>query len=494
MCTALLCVLRAMLIFLREGVSVTARKNPIPLIALFILCLLAYFAPGGTAQNTGGAINSGDTAWMIAASALVLFMTPGLSFFYGGMVRQGNVISTMLQSYVCMGIVSLLWVLVGFSLAFGTSIQGLIGNPATFFMFQGVSGATEASLSPSIPFVLFALFQLKFAVITPALVTGAFAERVNFKSYLLFVSLFIVLIYAPLAHWTWHPEGILRKWGVLDFAGGTVVHMSAGFAALAGAFFFGRRRGLSSDGHIPANIPYIILGTGMLWFGWFGFNAGSSLAANETAAMAFGTTHTASAAAALAWIAYDMIRGRKPSAVGFCIGAVVGLVAITPAAGFVSLGASVVIGAVSAIVSHVVVDLKAKTSIDDTLDVFPCHGVGGVMGMIFTAIFAKDVGLVFGQTETFIKHLVALFGVAGFSFFGSYLLFKVVDLISPLRVSEAEEASGLDLSQHGEGTEAGKLIGGAEIDSLLAHLRSNGGQDTAGMTTPSTTTRTLSFL
>ena len=473
------------------------KKNPIPLLMLLVVCLVAYFVPVGVAQNTGGAINSGDTAWMIAASALVLFMTPGLSFFYGGMVRSGNVISTMLQSYVCMGIVSILWLVVGFSLAFGTSINGIIGHPGTFFMFKGVTGATEAALAPTIPFLLFALFQLKFAVITPALITGSFAERVNFKSYLLFISLFIVFIYAPLAHWTWHPEGILRKWGVLDFAGGTVVHMSAGFAALAGAFFFGRRRGTSADGHTPANIPYIILGTGMLWFGWFGFNAGSSLAANETAALAFGTTNTASAAAALAWVAYDMLLGRKPSAVGFCIGAVVGLVAVTPAAGLVSLGASVVIGAVSAVVSHVVVDLKAKTSIDDTLDVFPCHGVGGVMGMIFTAVFAKDVGLVFGQTETFVKHLIALVGVAGFAFFGSYLLYKIVDAISPLRVTAEEEAAGLDVSQHGESVETtAPTVGALATDPLLSNIQTASSTGTAATTAAAagSTTRTLSFL
>lgn len=477
-------------------------KSSVPLLLLVAICVLAGLAPVGTAQNVGGALNAGDTAWMIAASALVLFMTPGLSFFYGGMVRTGSVISTLLQSYVCMGIISVLWVLVGFSLAFGTSVNGLIGNPATFFMMKGVSGATEAALSPTIPFLLFALFQLKFAVITPALITGAFAERVNFKSYLVFISLFLVLIYAPLAHWTWHPEGILRKWGVLDFAGGTVVHMSAGFAALAGAFFFGRRRSVSAEGHTPANIPYIILGTGMLWFGWFGFNAGSALAANETAVLAFGTTNTASAAAALAWVAYDLMRGRKPSAVGFCIGAVVGLVAITPAAGFVSLGASVVIGAASALVSHVVVDLKAKTSIDDTLDVFPCHGIGGVMGMIFTAVFAKDVGLVFGQTETFVKHLVALVGVAGFSFFGSYLLYKIVDAISPLRVTPAEEDAGLDVSQHGESfgvpawvpAGATAVAAGAEVPVETFSSVEGAAANGSGTGSSNATVRSLSFL
>ncbi len=431
------------------------KKNPVPLLLLTIVCAAALLAPAGTALNQGSPLNAGDTAWMLAASALVLFMTPGLSFFYGGMVRSRNVISTMLQSYVCMGLMSLLWVVVGFSLSFGDSIGGLIGNPTTYFMFKGVTGATESRLAPTIPFLLFALFQLKFAVITPALITGAFAERVNFKSYLIFITLFLLFIYAPLAHWTWHPDGFLRKWGVLDFAGGTVVHMSAGFAALAGALFLGRRKDHSPEPHSPAKLQYIILGTGMLWFGWFGFNAGSALGANDLAALAFGTTNTASASAAIAWIFYDMARGRKPTAMGFCIGAVVGLVAITPAAGFVTLGASVVIGALSAVVSRIVVDLKSKTSIDDTLDVFPCHGVGGLMGMILTGVFAKEVGLVAGPTSTFYKHLIAMVLVGSFSFCGAYLLYKLTDLISPLRVTAEDEEIGLDISQHLESIDNG---------------------------------------
>ncbi|MBI4346456.1 MAG: ammonium transporter, partial [Elusimicrobia bacterium] len=235
---------------------------------------------------------------MLTATALVLLMTPGLSFFYAGMVQRKNVISTMLQSFVAMGVISVLWVAVGFSLAFGDSWHGLVGDPRTFLMFRGVGGATHPDLSPTIPLALFALFQLKFAIITPALITGSFAERVRFSSYVLFVALFAVFIYSPLAHWTWHPEGFLRKWGVLDFAGGTVVHMSAGFAALAGAIFLGRRK-THGSGHQPANIPFVLLGTGMLWFGWFGFNAGSALAANETAVLAFITTNTASACAML---------------------------------------------------------------------------------------------------------------------------------------------------------------------------------------------------
>ena len=400
-------------------------------------------------MTTPTSIVAGDVAWMLTATALVLLMTPGLSFFYGGMVHRKNVISTMLQSFIAMGIVSVLWVVVGFSLSFGESIHGLIGNPFTYFMFRNVGGATHPALSPTIPLALFALFQLKFAIITPALTTGAFAERVRFRSYCLFIVLFSLFIYAPLAHWTWHPDGFLHKMGVLDFAGGTVVHMSAGLAALAGALTLGRRQDASGQA-TPANIPYVLLGTGMLWFGWFGFNAGSALAANEVAVLAFLTTNSASAAAMLTWIAFDMFRGRKPSAVGASVGAVVGLVAITPAAGYVDVGPSLVIGVVAAVVSNLAVHWKSKSNIDDTLDVFPCHGVGGMTGMLLTAVFAKEGGIITGHTDLFVKHLYALMIVSVFSFGGSWILYKIVNLISPLRVSPKSEGIGLDLSQHDE--------------------------------------------
>jgi Amt family ammonium transporter len=367
------------------------------------------------------------------------------------MVSTKNVISTMLQSFIALGVISLLWVVVGFSLCFGTSIGGLIGDPRTYFMFRGVGTATEPNLAPTIPFILFAMFQLKFAVITPALITGSFAERVRFSAYLVFMCLFSVFIYSPLAHWTWHPQGFLRQWGVLDFAGGTVVHMSAGFAALAGAIVLGRRRS-HEDGavHAPANIPYVLLGTGMLWFGWFGFNAGSAVSANATAAMAFATTHTASASAMLAWILFDVARHRPPSALGTCIGAVVGLVAITPAAGYVSIQHSIVIGVVASLVSNLAVHWKSKSTLDDTLDVFPCHGVGGIVGMLLTGVLARDVGLLSAQTKTFLYHLLALVIVSVFTFGGSLLLLKLTDWILPIRVTPEQEAVGLDLSQHGE--------------------------------------------
>jgi ammonium transporter, Amt family len=428
----------------------------VPFLILTGFSLLGAILPSRDVTLGSSSINAGDTAWMLTATGLVLLMTPGLSFFYGGMVNRRNVISTMLQSFIAMGVISVLWVVVGFSLSFGDSFGGIVGDPRTFFMFQGVTGDTHPDLAPTIPLALFALFQLKFAIITPALITGSFAERVRFSSYLVFMCLFSVFIYAPLAHSTWHPNGFLRTWGVLDFAGGTVVHMSAGFAALAGALMLGRRSAhRENQVHSPANIPFVLLGTGMLWFGWFGFNAGSALSASSTAAIAFLTTNTASAAAMLAWIFFDGMQGRKPSALGACIGAVVGLVAITPAAGFVTVGASLFIGTVAAVTSNLAVYWKSRSTLDDTLDVFPCHGVGGIVGMILTAVFAKDVGLMAGETTTFMYHLLALGIVSVFSFGGALILYKITDLIIPLRVTSEQEKLGLDLSQHGEsfGTE-----------------------------------------
>jgi ammonium transporter, Amt family len=438
------------------------RATPIPFILLVVLAVMALIpmAKGWPTKGAAGdPINSGDVAWMLTASALVLLMTPGLSFFYGGMVSLKNVVSTMLQSVVALGVISLLWLAVGFSLAFGDSLGGVIGNPMTFLMFDGVGEASNKALCATVPLVIYAMFQLKFAIITPALITGSFAERVRFSSYLLFMVLFSLFIYAPLAHWTWHPDGFLRKWGVLDFAGGTVVHMSAGWAALAGALILGRRKShVSNETTSPANVPFVILGTGMLWFGWFGFNAGSAVAANGTAAMAFATTNTASAAAMLGWMFFDWMRGRKPSALGACIGAVVGLVAITPAAGYVTIRESVFIGLVASVASNLAAHWKSKSTLDDTLDVFPCHGLGGMIGMLMTGIFAKDVGLTSGKTETFLYHLAALVIVSAFSFFGSFILFKLTDLIIPLRVTEEQEIEGLDQSQHGEFAIAAELL------------------------------------
>ncbi|MEJ6589015.1 MAG: ammonium transporter [Crocinitomicaceae bacterium] len=392
-------------------------------------------------------IDSGDTAWMIVASAFVLLMTPGLAFFYGGMVNIKNVISTMLQSFVALGVISVAWVVIGFSLAFGDSFYGIIGSPITYFSFKNVTLAPHPEFGPTIPFLIFAFFQLKFAIITPALISGSFAGRIRFRSYILFMLLFTIFIYSPLAHMTWHPEGLLRKWGVIDFAGGTVVHMSAGLAALAGALFLGKRKILEEK---PANIPFVILGTGLLWFGWFGFNAGSALGANFDAVVAFANTNLASATSMITWIFFDRFRDGKMSALGACIGAIVGLVAITPAAGVVTLGQSIFIGFIAAIISNLAIGVFRKLNIDDTLDVFPTHGIGGIVGMVLTSVFAADVGLVYGEYNTFLMHLVAILVIGVYTLGMSYLLFKIVNLITPLRVREDQEERGLDASQHGE--------------------------------------------
>ena len=362
----------------------------------------------------------------------------------------------MFQSFICMAVVAVVWVVFGFSLVFGESIGGIIGNPATYFMFEGVVGGPNWPGAPTIPFALFAMYQLKFAIITPALITGAFAERIRFKSYILFLILFFVFIYAPLAHATWHPDGLLAGMGVLDFAGGTVVHMSAGVTALASALYL--KKGSDSSGSNPARVTYVILGTGLLWFGWFGFNAGSAFGANGLAASALATTSTASAAAALAWIFFDAARGKKPTAVGVCIGVVVGLVAITPAAGFVTVTHSLIIGVVASIISRLVVEWRTRSGVDDTLDVFPSHGVGGMVGMLLTGVFATHTinsvvttdGLFFGQTGLFVVHLLGLLGAVIFTFVMAFILLKATDSVSKLRVSIEEEEQGLDVTQHGE--------------------------------------------
>jgi Amt family ammonium transporter len=433
--------------------------NVAPFLVLLIVAILAIFSPPELSfQDNVGAYNGADIAWILMATALVFLMTPGLAFFYGGMVHRKNVISTMIKSVVATGVVTIIWVTVGYSLCFGDSIGGWIGNPTTHLFMKGVMSGKPWSLAPTIPLGLFALFQLMFAIITPGLVVGAVAERVKFTSYILFIVLFSLFVYAPIAHWTWHPEGFLFKMGALDFAGGTVVHISAGCAALAGALVLKRRKAHVEQREIPpANIPYVLIGTGLLWFGWFGFNGGSALGANQLAVTAFVTTNTAAASAGLSWMFFDVMRGKKPSVLGFCIGAVVGLVAITPSAGFVAVPQSIFIGFATAIISNLAVYYKSKSKLDDTLDVFPCHGVGGMVGMIMTGIFAtKSVnvagadGLLYGNTNFFMTQLKALFIVVGYSFIVSLGIFKVISLMLPLRVSQEEEEIGLDTTQHDE--------------------------------------------
>jgi Amt family ammonium transporter len=433
-------------------------KQLAPFFVLVAVAVGAIFIPSLPNFDDAGKYSAADIAWLLVATALVFLMTPGLAFFYGGMVHRKNVISTMIKSVVAAGVVSILWVTVGYSLCFGPSIGGFIGNPMTHLFFKGVNSGAPWSLAPSIPLTLFALFQLMFAIITPGLVVGAVAERIRFTAYILFIALFSLLVYAPIAHWTWHPDGFLFKMGVLDFAGGTVVHISAGCAALAGALVLKRRQSHLQHMEVPpANIPYVLIGTGLLWFGWFGFNAGSAGAANALSVSAFATTNTAAAAAGLSWMFFDVVRGKKPSVLGFCIGAVVGLVAITPAAGFVAIPQSIFIGVVAAIISNLASYYKSKSSLDDTLDVFPCHGIGGMVGILLTGIFAtKSVnsagndGLFYGNPTFFLTQVKALFIVVAYSFVVSFLIFKFINFILPLRVSSEEEEIGLDASQHDE--------------------------------------------
>lgn len=441
-------------------------KEAAPFVLLVALAVAAIFTPVLPNFDDAGKYSPADISWILVATALVFLMTPGLAFFYGGMVHRKNVISTMIKSVVAAGVVSVLWIIFGFSLAFGDSIGGFVGNPKTFLFFKDVASGEPWSLAPTIPKSLFSMFQLMFAIITPGLVVGAVAERIRFNAYILFTVLFCILVYAPLAHWSWHPDGFLFQWGALDFAGGTVVHISAGCAALAGALVLKRRRvHLEGEEVPPANVPYVLIGTGLLWFGWFGFNAGSALGANSLAVSAFATTNTAAAAAGLSWMFFDVLKGKKPSVLGFCIGAVVGLVAITPGAGFVGIPQSIFIGVVAAIISNIAVYYKSKSKLDDTLDVFPCHGLGGIVGMLLTGVFASKAvngagndGLFYGNSEFFFIQLKAMAIAVIYSFVVSYLIFKFINFILPLRVSMEEEEVGLDATQHNENYVQGTLL------------------------------------
>ena len=448
---------------------------------MVIIAIAGIFAPEPSFDCDFSKIDAADVAWLITATIFVLMMTPGLSFFYGGMVGAKNVISTMLQSFIAMGIISVLWVVFGFSLCFGDDIGGVIGDPTTFLMFNNVGG--EVYTTPTgkilggatIPLALFALFQMKFAIITPSLITGSFAERVRFSGYMFFMIFFFVVIYCPLAHMTWHPDGLFLKWGVVDFAGGIVVHASSGVAALAGAIFLGRRKASTRNSE-PANIPFVLLGAALLWLGWVGFNAGSSLHADGTAVKAFLNTNTASATAMMTWIFFDCLRGRKPSAMGAAVGCVVGLVAITPSAGYVTVGESIFISFVITIICNSAVYWRSQSRIDDALDVFPTHGTGGIFGTVLTGIFIHE-GLVSGTTEGFIVflyHLLAVVMVIVYTFVMSYLGYWLIDLCIPMRVSEYSERVGLDYSQHDEHYGLAH-VGEREIAEYEQHIeRKNG--------------------
>jgi ammonium transporter, Amt family len=403
--------------------------------------------------------DSGDIAWVLAATGLVMLMTPALGFFYGGLVRRKNLVSTIVQCFIIFAVVSLVWALWGYSLAFGPNVDGVVGNLSNVGL-NGVGATPNTFYAATIPALLFFAFQLKFAAVTPALIIGAFAERIRFKALLIFIVLWATLIYAPLAHWVWGDGGWLKDLGVLDFAGGLVVHISAGLSAVAAALVVGRRK---DDDRVrksarPNNVPFVILGAALLWFGWFGFNGGSALAANELAVSALVDTNLAAAAAAVAWMLMDWTVKGKPSAVGVAIGAVAGLVGITPASGFVTPGAAILIGLGAGLLANLVSNWRLRTRLDDSLDVFACHGVGAIWGVFATGLFATiainvagNDGLFYGNPHLLLVQSFAIVVVATFCFFGSYALLKVIGWFTPLRVTPEEEDAGLDLSEHGEG-------------------------------------------
>ena len=403
-------------------------------------------------------MDTGDTAWVLASTALVLFMTPGLALFYGGMVRAKNVLGTLMHSVFAMGLMAILWVIVGYTLAFGTDLGGLIGG-FDFLGFRDVGAeAHPAGLGATIPHSLFATFQMMFAVITPALITGAFAERIKFSGYVAFIGAWLLLVYAPIAHWVWHPEGWLFKLGALDFAGGAVVHINAGIAALAVILVVGKRKGFGKEAFVPHNLTMTILGTGILWFGWFGFNAGSALGANGLASSAFLATNLGAAAGAVGWALMESRKERKATTLGVASGAVAGLVAITPAAGFVGPMGAIAIGLGGGLVCSWAVGLKFKLGYDDSLDVVGVHLVGGIVGSLLLGIFSTVSvnefgvdGLIAGGGLALMgKQIVAVLATLAFSFIVTMGIAKVVEATIGLRASEEDEIVGLDLSQHSE--------------------------------------------
>jgi ammonium transporter, Amt family len=401
------------------------------------------------------AINPGDTAWILIATALVLMMTPALAFFYGGMVRRKNVLSTLNLSFIVIGLISIQWVLVGYTLAFGANVGGVIGS-LNYAGLTGVGEAPNPDYAPTIPHLAFASYQMMFAIITPALITGAFVERVRFKTFIVFIVLWSTLVYDPVAHWVWGVGGLLRNLGAIDFAGGTVVHVAAGFSALAFAIVIGQRRWFGRTPIEPSNIPFTVLGAGLLWMGWFGFNGGSALAANGLAVNALMTTNTAAAAAAVVWMLLSW-RDNKPSVLGIVTGAVVGLVAITPASGYVTPMAALVIGALAAPISYYAIRLRQRMKLDESLDVWACHGMGGLWGALATGLFATKTvnpagadGLFYGNPAQLLAQLVAVVAVVVFAFGMTYVIATVLKKVMGLRVSHNEEEVGLDISEHGE--------------------------------------------
>ncbi len=426
------------------------------MVSILTLLLLLAMSEAAFAADSS-AIDSGDTTFIIIASALVMLMTPGLALFYGGMVRRKNVLSTFMQSFILIAVISVQWVLIGYTLAFGPDKGHLIGG-LTWLGFNGVGMSPNPDYAGTIPHQIFAMFQLMFAIITPALITGSIAERMRFPAFLAFAVIWATFIYDPLAHWVWGVDGWIRNLGALDFAGGTVVHISSGVSGLIAALVLGKRKGYGKEPLLPHHLPMTVLGAALLWFGWFGFNAGSALSANGLATNAFVVTNTSAAAAAIAWMFAEWLHHGKPTVLGAASGAVAGLVAITPASGFVTPLAAIIIGLVGGVVCYLGVSvLKAKLGYDDSLDAFGCHGIGGTWGAIATGLFATTTinsggadGLFYGNPALLKAQLISVVATYAFAAVGTVVILKVVALFTPLRVTTEEELTGLDLTMHGE--------------------------------------------
>ncbi len=429
------------------------KRQTFPCLILLLLAVLLV-QPPVFAETSSPTANPGDTAWMLISSALVMLMLPGLALFYGGMVRRKNVLSSMMHSFVALGVMTIQWIFIGYSIAFGDSIGGFMGNPLDKFLLRGI---TPETLTGTIPEYVFIMFQGMFAAITPALISGALAERIRFRTYVTFILLWGTLVYAPLAHWVWGggwlSQGhLLNGLGALDFAGGTVVHLSSGISALVAVILLGKRRGYPSGDMLPHNLTFTLLGAGLLWFGWFGFNAGSAVAANAQAGLAFVVTHIAAASGAIGWLIAERIHQGRPSALGAASGIVAGLVGITPAAGFVAPWAAIIIGFGAGVICYWGVLAKGRFGYDDSLDAFGVHGVGGTWGAIATGIFATigATGLVLGNFQQLVNQIIGVVAAGLYAAAVTFILVKVLDATMGFRVDDEQEQMGLDQVEHGE--------------------------------------------
>jgi Amt family ammonium transporter len=434
-------------------------------VIIGLLCLTGTAFAEVQSANTASAssqtvaaskIDTGDTAWILVSTALVMLMTPGLALFYGGMVRGKNVLGTIMQSFIAIAVISVQWILIGYSLSFGPDLHGIIGS-LDWVGLNGVGIEPNPDYAPTIPHAAFMMYQAMFAVITPALITGAFAERMKFSAYLLFILLWSTIVYDPVAHWVWGAGGWLKKMGTLDFAGGIVVHLISGISALAAALIIGKRKGYLQEAMYPHNLPMTVLGAGLLWFGWFGFNAGSALSAGALSTMAFVATHTSAVSATVTWMIIEWLHRGKPTMFGAATGSIAGLATITPASGFVSPMSALIIGLAAGAVCYAALNIKGKIGYDDSLDAFGVHGIGGILGTFATGLFAQTLinpsgnnGLFFGNQKLLFYQMIAILITAAYSFIMTAIILKTLDKTLGLRVDEESEVSGLDISQHGE--------------------------------------------